>query len=110
MAMKRKYARVSNKRWWDMTSQEREAEVKELDKPIDPRQVKPLSKKQRLVWERMRASKPDISIVVHDGRTELVIHLDDELLRRVNTYAKKNKTSLPKMIDRGLRGLLAFAG
>src|SRR5690349_14134169 len=98
MAAKSSYARLSNKRWRDMTPQEREAEVKELDKPIDPRQIKPLSKKQRLLWDRSRASKPNVAIVVHNGRTEIVVRLDDELLQRVNSYAKKNKTDLPKMI------------
>ena len=108
--MKSKYAKISKKRWQDMTLEEREGEVKEFDKPIHPRDLKPLSKKQRLVWERMRGSKPDLSIFVRDGRTEVVIHLDEDLLRRATTFAKKNKTSLPKMIDRGLRGLLAFGG
>ena len=93
-----------------MTQQEREAEFKEFDKPLAPGQAKPLSKKQRLIWERMRASEPHVSIFVNNGTTDIVIHLDDELLGRARTYAKKNRTSLPKMIDRGLRGLLAFAG
>jgi hypothetical protein len=108
--MKSKYAKISKKRWWDMTPAEQEAELKEFDKPIHPHQTKPLSKKQREVWERMRASKPHVSIMVHNGRTDIVIHLDDELLDRASIYAKKNKTTLPKMIDRGLRGLLAFSG
>jgi hypothetical protein len=108
--MRSKYARISKKRWQDMTPQEQEAELKEFDKPIHPRDIKPLSKKQRLIWERMRASKPHVSIFVHDGRADVVIHLDDDLLRRATTFAKRNKTSLPKMIDRGLRGLLAFGG
>lgn len=108
--MKSKYAKISEKRWEDMTPEEREAEFKEFDKPIDPRKTKPLSKKQRLLWERMRAAKPDVSLIVRNGRTDVVIHIDDELLRRATTYAKKNKTSLPKMLDRGLRGLLAFSG
>jgi hypothetical protein len=110
MAAKNRYAKLSNKRWRDMTPEERDAEVKELDKPIDPGQIKPLSKKQRLLWDRSRASKPNVAIVVYDGRTDIVVRLDDELLQRVNSYAKKNKTNLPKMIDQGLRGLLAFAG
>lgn len=108
--MKAKYAKISNKHWWDMTPEEQEAELKEFDKPLAPGQAKPLSKKQRLIWERMRASKPDVSIYVHDGRADVIIHLDDELLSRARSFAKKNKTSIPKMIDKGLRGLLAFAG
>ena len=92
-----------------MTRDEQEAELKEFDKEIDPRQLKPLSKKQRLVWERMRSSRPSVSIRVHDGRADVLIRLDEELMQRAKAYAKKRKTDLPKMIDRGLRGLLAFA-
>jgi hypothetical protein len=108
--MKSQYAKISKKRWPDMTPAEQEAQLKQFDKPIDPRDVKPLSKNQRLLWDRMRASKPDVSITVHDGRTDVLIHLDDDLVLRAAAYAKKNRTTLPKMIDRGLRGLLASAG
>ena len=109
--MKTRYARLSKKRWSDMTASEQEAEIKELDNPeVDPRQLKPLSKKERLIWKRMQASKPDVSISVHEGRTDFIVHLDQELMQRAAAYAKKNRTTLPKMIDRGLRGLLAFAG
>ena len=108
--MKSKYAKISKKRWFDMTPEEQEAELKDFDKPINPRDLKLLSKKQRLVWERMRSSKPDISIVVRNGRADVIIHLDRDLMQRATAYARKNRTTLPKMIDRGLRGLLAFAG
>jgi hypothetical protein len=100
----------SDKHWWDLTPQERDETVKEFDKPLRRGRTKPLSKKQRLLWERAQASTPSVSIFVRDDRADIVIHLDDELLARARDFAKKKKTSLPKMIDQGLRGLLAFAG
>ncbi len=97
------------KNFFEMTDEERDEDVKQYDKPIPLSRMKPLSKKARERFERARANKPDVSIYVHDGRADVLIHLDDKLLAQASAYAKKNKTSLPKMIDRGLRGLLSFA-
>jgi hypothetical protein len=108
--MTTKAKKKSDQHWWDLTPQERDEAVKEFDKPLPPGRAKPLSKKQRLLWERAQASKPNVSIFVRDDRADIVIHLDDDLLARARAFAKKKKTSLPKMIDQGLRGLLAFAG
>jgi len=93
-----------------MTDEEREEAVKEFDKPIPFSRTRPLTKKQKLLWERARAAKPDVSIYVNDGHADLIIRLDEKLLVQAQAFAKKNKTSLPRMIDKGLRGLLAFAG
>jgi hypothetical protein len=108
--MPSKMKRKSEPHWWDLSPEQREQAVKEFDEPLSPRRAKPLSKKQRLLWELARRSKPDVSIFVHDGRTDIVVHLDDQLLKRAREFARKKQTSLPKMIDQGLRGLLAFAG
>jgi hypothetical protein len=108
--MTSKPKRKSSTHWWDLTPEQREEAVKEFDKPLPRGRTKPLSKKQRLLWERANASKPDVSIFVHDGRADVVIRLDDQLLERAREFARKKRTSLPKMIDQGLRGLLAFAG
>jgi hypothetical protein len=104
-----KAKKKSDKHWWDLTPQERDEAVKEFDKPLPRGRTKPLSKKQRLLWERAQ-SEPSVSIYVRDHHADIVIDLDDELLARAREFAKKKKTSLPKMIDQGLRGLLAFAG
>jgi hypothetical protein len=107
--MRIKAKKKSEKHWWDLTPEEREEAVKEFDKPLPRGRTRPLSKKERLLWERAK-SEPSVSIYVRDDRADIVIHLDDELLARAHEFAKKKKTSLPKMIDQGLRGLLAFAG
>jgi hypothetical protein len=104
MARKKK----TKKSFFELTDDEKTQVVREFDRPIPASRFRPLSKKQRLLWERARANKPDVSIYVGEDKTDVLIHLDPDLLAQARAFAAKNKTSLPKMIDRGLRGLLAF--
>ena len=99
-----------HKSFFQLSDAEREEELKQFDHPIPAHRMRPLNKKERLLWERARAQKPDVSVYIHEGHTDIVIHLEPEILAQARAYAKKNRTSLPVMIDRGLRGLLAFAG
>lgn len=96
--------------FFDLSDAEKTEAVKEFDRPLPESRFKPLTRKQRLLWEKARASKPDVSIHVHDGHVDVVIHLDPELMARANAFATHHRTTLPKMIDRGLRGVLAFGG
>lgn len=97
------------KSFFELTDAEKTEAVKEYDHPMPAHRLKPLNKKERLLWDRARAHKPDISIHIHEGQTDIVIHLEPDVLAQARAYAAKNKTNLPAMIDRGLRGLLAFA-
>jgi hypothetical protein len=100
--------RKRQKNFFQMSDREKMEAVKEFDGSLPPSRFKPLSRKQRLLWEMAGKSKPDVSIYVHEGRQDVVIHLDADLLAEARAFAAKNRTTLPKMIDRGLRGLLAF--
>ena len=92
-----------------MTPAERERDVARFDKPIDlDTETRPLTARERARWERAMKQKPHVSIFVGKGATKVEINLDDDLLADVRKFARKNKTSLPKMIDKGLRGLIAF--
>jgi hypothetical protein len=110
MGRKLMNARKPKKRYWEMNLEELREATKEFDRPNPRSKIRPLSKRQRARFERLRNSKPDVSIYVHRNHRDVIIHLEDELLGRAAVYARKHKTSLPKMIDRGLRGLLAFDG
>lgn len=100
--------RKKTRSFFDLTDAERSEAVKEFDKPIPAHRLKALSKKQRERFDRAVADTPHVSIYVRDGRRDVIIHLDEKLLEQAKAFAKKNKTSLPKMIDRGLRGLISF--
>jgi hypothetical protein len=98
----------AQKSFFQLTDAEKTETVKEFDRPIPESRLKPLSPKQRLLWERARSSKPDVSIYVHAGRVDIIVHLDPKLMAQAAQFAARNRTTLPKMIDRGLRGVLAF--
>ena len=99
-----------NKSFCELTDAEKTEAVREFDHPISARRLKPLNKKERLLWDRARAQKPDVSIYIHEGETDIAIHLEPDIIAQARVYAARNKTNLPAMIDRGLRGLIAFAG
>lgn len=109
--MKKKARAKKVPSFFELSPEEREREVAKFDEPIDiERDTRPLTRAERAEFDRWVADKPHVSLYVSNGQRDYIIHLDDELLKQAAKFAKKNKTSLPKMIDRGLRGLLAFQG
>ena len=97
--------------FFDLTPEERDREVAQFDEPIDiERDTRPMSVKERALFERMMADKPEVVIHIRNGRHDYIVKLDDDLLAEATKFARKKKTTLPKMVDRGLRGLLAFEG
>jgi hypothetical protein len=97
------------KDFFELTPEERDREVARFDHPIDEKEIRPLTPRERARFERALAMRPRMTVHIQDGARDVVVHLDEELLSRAAAFAKKNKTTLPKMIDRGLRGLLSFA-
>ena len=95
-----------HKQFWEMTADELREATKEFDAPLDPSRLRAMSSAERKKFER--EDGPGLSLFLRDGGCDVSIVLDDELMRRAKAYARKNKTTLPKLIDRGLRGLLAF--
>jgi hypothetical protein len=94
--------------FFDLTPEQRDREVARFDREIDLSETRPLTKQERLRFERGRKAKLSVSIFVNNGYVDVKIHLDEELMTQARAYAKKYKTSLPRMIERGLQGLLAF--
>jgi hypothetical protein len=112
------------KPYWEMTSAELAKATRRFDAPIPFSQTRPLSKRSREREARARrepaVSVREISQPAGVGRVangtalgqphHVTVRLDDELLAKAVEYATRHNTSLPEMLDRGLRGLLAFAG
>lgn len=95
--------------FFDLTPDERERELVRFDQPIDiEKDTRPMTKRERAIFDRMNADKPDLTLMVRDGRHDVIVHLDKSLLAQAAAYARRHRTTLPKMIDRGLRGLLSF--
>jgi hypothetical protein len=99
--------RKPKKPYWEMNLEELREATKEFDEPIPFSKMRPLRNEDVLgLSGGETVSQVSRSSCIETDVTS--IHLDDELLKRAAEYVSKHKTSLPKMIDRGLRGLLAF--
>ncbi|MGH7213955.1 MAG: hypothetical protein ACREIT_04250 [Tepidisphaeraceae bacterium] len=76
--------------------------TKEFDKPLPASRFKPLSRKERERFERARrAGGPDVHRI-H------AFDIDPKLINDVTAYARRNKMTLSQVVERGLRGVLAF--
>jgi hypothetical protein len=97
-----KRQRNPQKAYWEMTAKELAEATKEFDKPLPPERFKPLSKEERARFERARrAGGLRINRIYGLG-------LDDKLLDEAVAYARRKKMTVSQVIERGVRGLLAF--
>lgn len=88
--------------YWEMTSAELAAATKEFDKPLPPGRFKPLSRRDRARFERARqAGGVKVNQIYALG-------LDAELVGLAAAYAHRKKLTVTQVIERGVRGLLAF--
>lgn len=95
------------KQFWEMNADELREATKEFDAPLDPSKFRAMSSSERKKFERKDG--PGLSLFLRDGGCDVSILLDDDLMHRAKVYARKHKMTLPKMIDRAVRGLLAFS-
>jgi hypothetical protein len=92
-----KKPRVRKKSWGAMTPAELAEATKEFDHPLPASRFKPLTKAQRLRWERAkRAGSRGREIV--SG-----LHLNPQLLSEAEEYAKRMKISFHELIEPGIR-------
>jgi len=76
----------SKKPYWEMTTAELAEATKEFDRPIPLSKTRPLSKKERALFERMR-SAPHRSIFISRDADGVWVRLDPDVLRRSVKYA-----------------------
>jgi hypothetical protein len=97
----------AKKPYWEMTATELAEATKEFDGPIPLSKSRPLTKKERALYERMRKG-PHRSIYISRGTDGIWVRLDPEVLRRSTQYAARQKLTLAEVINRSLKGLLAI--
>jgi hypothetical protein len=95
------------KPYWEMTAAELAEATKEYDRPIPLSKTRPLNKKERELFERMRKG-PHRSIFISRGADGVWVRLDPDILRRSTQYAAQHKLTLAEVINRNLKGMLAF--
>jgi hypothetical protein len=107
--MKKSKKTTKKRSFFDLTYEEREREVARFDKPIDiERETRPLTARERARWNRIMAAKTYESVYIHGGQVDRHIHVDEDLVEQLKVFGKKKRMSLAQVVDRGLRGLLAF--
>jgi hypothetical protein len=90
------------KSWGAMSAGELAEATRQFDGPIAAEKIKPLSPvaKARLKQAR-RAPKR------RSTQTPVVVHLEDDLLRRSQEYAQQHNMSISEFVNRSVKGSLA---
>jgi hypothetical protein len=96
---------------WEMTTEELREATKEFDRPIPLSKTRPLTKQERVRWERSKR-QPSRSVFILSGgkgtREPVLIQLDGDLLRRMDAYARSKKLTRAEVIEKGIRNVLSF--
>lgn len=89
-----------SKSFFDMTDEERNESVKELDRESLFEESHPLTRKQTVLWELAKRlhGRPKLGT----GAVKVPITLDPALLDRVDAYAKNNNLKRSQLITRVL--------
>ena len=99
------------KPFWKMNADELAEATKQFDREIPDTAMRPLTKRQRAIWERAKR-QPSRSIFVVDrtgkGTEPVVLELDARLLKRLDAYAGAHRMTRAQLIEKGLRSVLSF--
>jgi hypothetical protein len=100
MTIMKQNRKKKRKSFFDLTPDERDREVARFDREIDiEKETRPLTAKERALFEKMRAGKP---------RSVYVLPLDGKLLGQASAAARKRGMALDEFIINGIRGMIAF--
>jgi hypothetical protein len=90
------------KPFWELSDAEKDRAVAEFDKPLPASRFKPLSAQDRARFERARSAggKGVQRIFAFD--------ISPKVLSDAAALAKRKKMTLSQLVERGLRGVLAF--
>ena len=95
------------KPYWEMNAEELAEATKRFDRPLPLSKTRPLTRKERALFERMRRG-PNRSIFVSRDADGIWVRLDPDILQRSTRYAAEQKLTLAEVINRSLKGLLAI--
>ncbi|MFI5381750.1 MAG: hypothetical protein ACHRHE_20830 [Tepidisphaerales bacterium] len=99
--------RTKQKPWTQMTAEELAEATRQFDKPLPPSAMRPLSPKQRQVWAR--AKQAGFKSVYVGKKETVVLEIDAMWLKQLDQFAAQHGMTRQELIERGLRGAMAFA-
>jgi len=95
--------RKATKPYWEMSADDLAEATREFDSPSPPPLWRPLSSEEQKRFERVRRAGGN------DPRHILSVSLEPKLFSEALAYARKHGLTLPEVIARAVRGLLAFS-
>lgn len=103
--------RRKTKPYWEMTASELAEATREFDAEIPLSRTRPLSAKERLLWERaMGEAKPPPPRARRRGTAAVTVELDPHLVRQSTDYAAKHNMTLSEFVAKSLKGSLIVVG
>jgi len=105
--MLKQHKPIKPKPYWEMTTEELAQATREYDKPIPPYRMRPMTKQERVDWERMRKG-PHHSIFISRDPNGIWVRLEPDVLQQALKYANANKLSLSDIINRSVKGMLVM--
>lgn len=103
-------ARKKSKPYWEMTASELARATREFDAEVPPSRTKPLSAKERLLWERATGKPKSAPRAKRRGTAAVKLELDSHLVRQSADYAAKHNMTLSEFVAKSLKGSLIVVG
>jgi len=89
------------KSFFKMTPAERDADVRQFDRGLSLEELRPLSPKNKLLWEaaKRRRGRPQLG----KGPVRVLVTMDPALLEQVDRYVKDRRLKRSQLISRALK-------
>jgi hypothetical protein len=98
----------SRKSFFDMTHAEKEAEVARLARGTDYKETRPLSAKEKALWEAARRGRGRPPKAPGAKSVAVQVTFEPRLLQKIDHYAHSKKMSRSQLLARGAK--LAMQG
>lgn len=105
--MKKRKSLSPIERFIAMPDAQKDTEVAEFEKGIDPKDWHPLTPPQRRQWSRIqrKGGRPRVG----KGAKIVPVSIERDLLKKVDSYAKRHKLKRSQMVAEGLRLIMKRA-
>ena len=103
-------ARKNSKPYWEMTASELADATREFDAEVPASRTRPLSARERLLWERAMGKPKPPARTKRRGTAAMTVELDPKLVRQSADHAAKHNMTLSEFVAKSLKGSLIVVG
>lgn len=111
----KKKSKDAAKPYWEMTTAELAEATKEFDGPVDISKFRPLTRKERALFERWQRG-PSRSIFISRSRRgkgsacQMVVDIDPDLASHCAAFASARHITLAQLVTKSLKKATTYAG